>query len=96
MDQPIFVTGGKEDVASGSAGPVEHDHDLVVSPLLGVVGAVIPDGDLTRAVLTFGNGPLELSVVQRVIFDVHGQVIGVGVHGKTLWECPRNQDTVSF
>jgi hypothetical protein len=64
--------------------------------LIGVVGAVIPDDDLTGAVLTLGNGPLELPVVERVILDVDREVIGLGVHRQALGQRPRHEHAVAF
>ena len=58
---------------------MQHDHDLFVAPLLGVVGAVVPDGDLAGAVLALGNVSFERAVLEGMVFDVDGEVIGVGI-----------------
>ena len=92
----FFSSSGKEDVAPDGAFAVQHDHDLVGPPLLGLVGAVVPDRDVAGAVLALGDLALERAVVEGMVFDVHGEVIGVGVHRKTLRQRPRDEDSVAF
>ena len=41
--------------------------------------SAIPDHDRATAVLSFGNGSLEVSVPQRVIFDFYREAFFLGV-----------------
>ncbi len=88
MDHPILLSGWKENVSTLSALSVKDDHDLVGSPLFGLVGPMVPDSDLAGAVLSLRYVARERSVVQGVIFGVNGQVIRFGIEGEPLGQSP--------
>jgi len=67
---------------------VQHDLYLGIGPLLELVLAVIPDADVTPAVLAFADIAFEAAVLQRVILGVDGQVIFCRVFRDALRQRP--------
>ena len=56
--------------------------------------AFVPNHHRSRAVLTFGNHALEISVLKRVILRPDGQPPFGRVHGRTFGHCPRRQNAL--
>ena len=68
-----------------------HD-DLVLLPLDGLEPAVVPALDLPRSILALGDDPLKLSVLQRMVFNFHGQPSLAGLLRWPLGDGPALQD----
>ncbi len=79
MDHPLLALGGEEHVPPLGPCSVEHDDDLVVAPLLALVGPLVPDGDGPAAVLAGRDGAAEGQVFERVVLGVHRQMVGAGI-----------------
>src|SRR5690348_874619 len=79
VDHPVLAAGLKEHIPALQPLAVELDHDLAVAPLDRVVGAGVPDHHLAAAVLAFGDLARELEVFERVVLDVHCEVVLLGV-----------------
>ncbi len=75
---------------------VQHERDLAVVPLLGVVAAPVPDRHPAAAVLAARDLAGELQVLQRVVLGTHGHPDGLGVLGQPLGHRPRRQHPVPF
>ncbi len=88
--------GGEQHVRSLYPLAVQHHHHFTIGPLQFVVGAVVPDRDLSAAVLTFGDRPCERGVFHGVVLGVHRQVVGLLVDGETLGDGPAHEDPVAF
>ena len=54
-------------------------------------GAAVPDDDRSRAVVAFGDDPLEVAVFEWVVLDVHGEAFVGGVARRALGHRPRAQ-----
>jgi hypothetical protein len=101
VDEPVVLgvavaaAGADQGQPSGAAlGGAERDDDLVVAPLLELVGAGVPDGDVAGAVLPGGDAALEGAVLQRVVLGLHGQVVLRRVGGFAAGERPADEDAV--
>ncbi len=91
----ILPLGREEDVAALE--PRSPCSTTMISrsrPLLALVGAPVPDRDLAGPVLPGGDGAAERPVLQRMVLDVHRQMVLVGGQGQALGEGPRSEDTV--
>src|SRR5438045_1863900 len=67
--------------------------------MIGSVGfpcAVVPDDDVTAAVLAFGDDPFEIDVFDGMILDVHGEVTGFGITRDAFWDCPTDEHSVDL
>ncbi len=96
VDHPVFALRLEEHVLALQALAVEHRDHLVVAPLLGLVRALVPDLHRPGAVLALGNLTGEVDVLERVVLDVHGEVIALGVHRDALRDRPRRQHAVAL
>ena len=99
--QPLVAVGLDQRVAPGDLLAVQVDDHLAalvtrVAELLGLIGARVPDDDLSAAVLPPRDGALEGGVLQRVILGVHGQMIDRRGVGQVLGHRPRDQHAVAF
>ncbi|MNM83741.1 hypothetical protein D3C81_958090 [compost metagenome] len=56
----------------------------------------VPDNHVTGAIMAFGDLPFEVGVVQRVVFDVHGQAPDLWVQRRALGDGPAFQGTVQL
>src|SRR5712664_135482 len=88
VDHPVLAVGPEQNVAALQLFSVEDDHDLAVGKFLGLVGSVVPDQDLARAVVARGNVAVKVDVVERMVLDVDSQVICFRVHRDALRDCP--------
>src|SRR6266516_2449292 len=96
MDHPVLAARLEQHEPALGALAVQHDLDLAVGPLLGVVRAVVPDRHLAGAVLTVADVALERSVLQRMVLDVDGQVVALRIVRDALGHCPRDEHAVAF
>ena len=60
--------------------------------LQGHPDALVPHDDLARAVVALGDDPLEVGVLDRVVFHLHGHALVGGVEGRPARHRPRAQD----
>src|SRR5690606_686502 len=58
--------------------------------------ALIPDDHVSGTVAALGDAALEAGVIQRVIFDVHGQALVARVQARTLGYRPALQRAVQL
>ena len=56
--------------------------------------SLVPQHHGTAAVLPRGNDALEASVLDRMIFDLHGQALVAGDVARPLRDCPALQDAI--
>ena len=63
---------------------------------LGGPGAPVPDDDVAAAVLALRDHALEVEVLDRVVFHVHGHAPGARVERRTLGHGPRDEDAVDL
>jgi len=96
VDHPVLAIGPEEHVAALHPLAVEDDHDLAVRPLLGLVRPVVPDRDVTRAVVAGRDVAPEVDVVERVVLDVNGEVVLLGVGGHAFGHRPRDENAIPF
>src|ERR1019366_6043948 len=94
VNHPVLPAGREQDVAATSLRPVQYDHDLGVGPLLEFVIAVIPDAHAPAAVLAIRDVTIAASVLKRMVFGMHGEMIRGRVFRDTLRQRPRHQDAV--
>ena len=96
VDHPVVTLGGEEDITTLGPFAVQHHLDFVRPPLLAVVVAAVPNRHLAGAVFTRGDGAAELPVLQRMVFDLYGQVVLMGRDRKSLGQRPRGQHAVAL
>ncbi len=53
-----------------------------------LVDAAIPQHHAAAAVLTFRNVAFKVSIVERMIFHVYGQIFGQRLQARTFWNGP--------
>jgi hypothetical protein len=94
MDHPVVPAGAEQCVLALHPLAVERDDDLVLLELVAVVGPAVPDDHLAGPVVALGDLSLEVDVVERMVLDVHGQVVALGVLRDPLWQGPRDEHTV--
>ncbi len=58
--------------------------------------AAIPDNHITGAVMPFRNAALEGRVIERMVFDMHGQSLDFGVEGRPFRHRPALQRAIEF
>src|SRR6266852_3609329 len=63
---------------------------------LGGPVSAVPDHNRPAAVLAFGNGALEIAILQRVIFYLDREALFFGVERGSAGHCPRFEDTIEF
>ena len=71
-----------------------HGQAAVLLLLQQLVGAAVPDLDGAGPVLPFRDLPLERRVLERVVFDVNGEVLLTGLEGDALRNRPAEQGAV--
>ena len=96
VQQPVPVVGADQRVPALRLLPVQHDDHLAVAPLLGDVGARIPDADGAAAVLPARDDAGEIRVVQRVVLGLHREPVVPGVRRNPLRHRPGHQHTTAF
>ena len=58
--------------------------------------AAVPEHDRAAAILAFGNRAFEVTIVQRVVFHLHGQALVLGIERRSLGHSPGLEDAVEF
>ena len=89
--QDPVVAGADEHVAALGPPPAQPDDHLPRVPLLGLVGAAVPDRHAAAAVLTGRDVAGELQVLDRVVLGAHGQPHGVRLGGQAFGHRPRRR-----
>src|SRR5437899_3535254 len=79
VDHPVLAIGLEQDVAAVDPLAAQDDHHLAVRPLFRLVGTAVPDLHRASAVLALRDLAGEVDVVERVILDVDGEVVLLGV-----------------
>jgi hypothetical protein len=95
-DHPVLAVGLEQDVAALHALAVEDELHLTVGPLLALVRALVPDGDLPAAVLAIRDLTREVEVRQRVVLGLHGEVVHPLLRRDALRHRPRRADAVAL
>ena len=70
--------------------------EAVLEVLEGQVGAVVPHHDLASAVVAGRNRALEIRVLHRMVFHLHGEALVLGIHGRPLGHRPGLQHVADF
>ena len=97
VHQPRVVLGADQHVpAAGRSARCRTIDHLVVAPLLGDVGAGVPDGHGAAAVLAPRDDAGEIGVVQRVVLGLHGQPVLPGVRRNVLGHRPGHQHAAAL
>src|SRR5216684_4719006 len=91
VDHPILAIGLEEHVPALHSLSVQRDHDLAIRPLLGLVRTAVPDLHGATAVLALWDLTREVDVVQRVVLDVDGEVVLLGVRRDSSGHGPRDK-----
>ena len=91
VDDPVLAPGAKERVAAADALAVEADHDLAALPLLGLVGARVPDPHRAAAVLALRDLAREVDVLERVVLGVDGEPVARPDRGARPAAAPRRR-----
>ena len=73
---------------------MQDEFDCVIGPPQQFVGSVIPDLDSPRPVLALGDRPLERSILDRMIGNLHSQPPSSNALGNPLGNSPALEDTV--
>src|SRR5262249_4167677 len=60
------------------------------------VGTAVPERNSARAVVAAGDGTLEASVIERMVFHVDGQALDGGVERGAVGQRPRLEHAVHF
>ena len=98
--QPVVLAAlaAGADEHEAAAGPlaVHRDDDLARVPLLGLVGAGVPDRHRAAAVLAGRDLAGELQVLHRVVLGAHGQPDRLRVGGQALRHRPGRQHAVAL
>ena len=96
MDHPVLAAGLEQGVAAPEPLAAEGADHLVVAKLLRLVGAAVPDLHVAGAVLSRRYVPLEVQVLERVVLDVDGEMVALGIGGDPLGHRPRHQRAVAL
>ena len=90
-----------EDEAAAELFAVEGELEFAAVELPGGVesalrlkGAAVPDHDGARAVAARGDAAFEIGVIERMIFDVDGEALVVGIERRALGDSPGFQGAV--
>ena len=96
VDHPVLAVGLEEHEVPGGPSAVQHELHFRVGPLLGLVGATVPDGHGAGAVLARRDVAREGGVFNRVILGVDGQVVPPGIVRQSLGQCPGSENPVAL
>src|SRR3954454_3571335 len=96
VDHPILALGRKESVAALDPLAVQSNLDLLVLPLLDLVGARVPDRHRPRAVLPSRDLAVEVDVLERMVLGANGEAVVLGGRGNAAGKSPRGEDAVAF
>src|ERR1700733_10536615 len=58
--------------------------------------AAVPELDCTAAILSFGNGSLEIAILERMVFDLDCEALVVRIKRRPLRDRPRLENAVKF
>src|SRR5690606_30668936 len=102
VDEPVVLVAAvaaarvdEREAARAVLLAVERDDDLLaVAPLLELVRARVPDGDLAGAVLALRDRALERPVRERVVLRLDGEVVLLRVGRLAARERPAHEDAV--
>jgi len=75
---------------------VECDADVVVAPLVDVVGAAVPNVDVARSVLPFRDRALEVAEIELVIFDLDCEMADTRSVRQPFRDRPRLEHAILF
>ena len=56
----------------------------------------VPDDDVARAVLGVRDHAFEVEVLERVVFDVHGHPLHVGIERRSFWNRPTDENPIEL
>lgn len=59
-------------------------------------GSAVPDGHRAAAIFSFRNRTFEITVVQRMIFDINGEALLTGNKAWAFCERPAFQNAIQF
>src|SRR5690606_29575018 len=62
----------------------------------GLPAAFIPEHDRAAAIFALGNGALEAAIVERMVFDAHGETLVGGIIGWALGHRPALEHAIEF
>jgi hypothetical protein len=96
VDHPVLSLRLEQDVLAAQALSVEGHHHFVLAELVRFVGPLVPDLNLSGAVFALRDLPGEVDVLDRVILDVNGEVISLGVVRDPLRDRPRDEHAVAL
>ena len=96
VDHPVLAVGLEEHEVPGGPRAVQHELHLRVRPLLGFVGAPVPDAHGAAAVLAGRDFAREGGVLERVVLGVHGQVVPLGIVRQALGQRPGGEHAVAL
>jgi len=83
-------------ILAGEFRALQSETDRLCRDFVERIFAPIPNLDLSSAVLPFWDRPLEGSVVDGVVFYLHGEPFDSGEDGWPLWHRPGLEHTVHF
>jgi hypothetical protein len=75
---------------------MHRENNLLIDPLLPVVGSLVPDAHNSSAVLAFGKDPLEVPECQVMILDLNREPLDTGLLGQSFWDGPAFENAVFF
>src|SRR5437016_4558092 len=58
--------------------------------------AMVPQHNRPAAIFALGDRPLESTIIERMVLDVHREALLVGVEARSLGHSPALQDSVEF
>ena len=96
VDHPVLAVGPEQHVTALDALAVQDDHHLAVGPLLGFVGAVVPDRDLAGAVVAGRDLAREVDVAERMVLHVDREVVLLGIGRDAFGHGPRHENAVAL
>src|SRR5712691_4184301 len=94
VDHPVLAVRLEQHIAAQHSFSVQRDHYLAVRPLVGLVRAAVPDLHRATAVLALWDLTREVDVVQRVVLDVDGEVVLLGVGWYALGHRPGDEHPI--
>ena len=94
VDHPVLAARLEQHVAPRHALAPQHDDHLVVTELLLLEGARVPDAHQPAAVLALGDLAGEIQVLQRMVLGADGEPVLARVGRDALRQRPRGQHAV--